>query len=390
MKSKRFQENAQDIFITNNNYNWNRLPNMIVGKLGYDPPNFIIDDSFHDKNTSIINIEKTLKIFHVSNDISGKHVENERDAYINHRIAKTIRANPFDHGSIKLASDYYTEKNMLKKRNGEILYIVKDLNKYETRYSPSGGNLLSGEWLLKNDDLTNHIEFNTRDDLGKILEKQKFHVGVELGVQRGLFSATILAQWQSCTKYVLVDLWEKQKNYNDVANNANHVAFMEETARRMEPFKQKGVDVEICRNYTTSCVERYADGTFDFIYVDARHDFKGVYLDITEWWRKLRIGGIMAGHDYVTQDEGPEQTHQDWTKNYDGTVDHTRSVVKGAVNKFAKENGLIVNTGLKEEQKWPRKGPWPSWVIRKTRSSYHVDLNYVSPSATKKQRIRRF
>jgi len=70
---------------------------------------------------------------------------------------------------------------------------------------------------------------------------------------------------------------------------------------------------------------------FDFIYVDARHDFKGVTLDLELYWPKLKVGGIIAGHDYVTNDE----TGQNWTVNYDGTIDMTGTVVKGAVDAFA-------------------------------------------------------
>jgi predicted O-methyltransferase YrrM len=32
--------------------------------------------------------------------------------------------------------------------------------------------------------------------------------------------------------------------------------------------------VQICRNFTTECAKNYADDTFDFVYVDARHDYK--------------------------------------------------------------------------------------------------------------------
>jgi len=42
--------------------------------------------------------------------------------------------------------------------------------------------------------------------------------GVELGVQGGYFSRWILDKWQACTEYHLVDLWETQKNYIDLAN----------------------------------------------------------------------------------------------------------------------------------------------------------------------------
>eukprot|EP00658_Telonema_sp_P-2_P083067 TRINITY_DN8902_c0_g1_i8.p1 TRINITY_DN8902_c0_g1~~TRINITY_DN8902_c0_g1_i8.p1 ORF type:complete len:152 (+),score=56.15 TRINITY_DN8902_c0_g1_i8:46-456(+) len=75
--------------------------------------------------------------------------------------------------------------------------------------------------------------------------------------------------------------------------------------------------------------------SFDFIYVDARHDFKGVLVDIDEWWPKLKKGGVFSGHDFLEQrDLVPPIPPQDWTKNYDGTVDTTRTVVKGAVELF--------------------------------------------------------
>ena len=106
------------------------------------------------------------------------------------------------------------------------------------------------------------------------------------------------------------------------------------------------------------CVEEVADGFFDFIYVDARHDFKGVYEDLVAWWPKLRAGGIMAGHDYVTQDDGPAKSKQDWTINYDGTKDETGTVVKGAVDKFSTEVCRQLTIGYRESGS-------PSCAIRK-------------------------
>ncbi len=41
-----------------------------------------------------------------------------------------------------------------------------------------------------------------------------------------------------------------------------------------------------------------ADQSLDFVYLDARHDFQGVFSDLIAWWPKLRIGGVIAGHDY--------------------------------------------------------------------------------------------
>ena len=42
----------------------------------------------------------------------------------------------------------------------------------------------------------------------------------------------------------------------------------------------------------------FADGSLDFVYIDGAHDFKNVACDICEWSKKVRVGGIVFGHDY--------------------------------------------------------------------------------------------
>ena len=42
----------------------------------------------------------------------------------------------------------------------------------------------------------------------------------------------------------------------------------------------------------------FPDGYFDFIYIDADHTYEAVKKDIHAWYRLLKIGGYMGGHDY--------------------------------------------------------------------------------------------
>jgi len=42
----------------------------------------------------------------------------------------------------------------------------------------------------------------------------------------------------------------------------------------------------------------FEDNSLDFVYIDANHNFDFVMEDIIEWTRKVRIGGIVSGHDY--------------------------------------------------------------------------------------------
>ena len=51
---------------------------------------------------------------------------------------------------------------------------------------------------------------------------------------------------------------------------------------------------------------------------------------------------------------------QDWTVNLDGTVDHTATVVKGAVDQFARER-----VPPRQVQVGYREYAWNTWAIRK-------------------------
>jgi hypothetical protein len=51
-------------------------------------------------------------------------------------------------------------------------------------------------------------------------------------------------------------------------------------------------------------VRAVADRSLDFVYIDGHHNFQNVTNDIVEWSRKVRFGGIIAGHDYYGSKPG--------------------------------------------------------------------------------------
>lgn len=199
----------------------------------------------------------------------------------------------------------------------------------------------------------------TRDSLGGLLQKLNLTVGAELGVQRGDFAKVTLDQWSHAKTYVLVDLWGHQENYKDLANVDDQVQenFKNEALNKLKAHEDKLV---VCRNYTSVCVKQFENGYFDYIYVDARHDYKGVREDIELWWPKLKVGGIMAGHDYIDTEEVAKISGQDWSVSADGTRNPDGKAVKSAVDEWAAENKQLLQITF-------RDAPWNTWVTRKTR-----------------------
>lgn len=199
----------------------------------------------------------------------------------------------------------------------------------------------------------------TRDALGGLLQQLNMTVGAELGVQSGGFAKITLDQWPHAKKYILVDLWRQQENYKDVANVDDQAQenLKREALNNLQMYRDKLV---VCRNYTSVCGTQFEDGYFDYIYVDARHDYKGVREDIEIWWRKLRVGGIMAGHDYIDAEEVARISGQDWSVSADGTVNPDGKAVKSAVDEWATQNKLVLQITY-------RDAPWNTWVTRKIR-----------------------
>ncbi len=196
-----------------------------------------------------------------------------------------------------------------------------------------------------------------RNDMGGLLEAEGFTRGVELGVEAGNYAATVLDKWPSCVEYVMVDVWGPLDNYIDKANRPqeDQEALLGQALVSIAKHFNK---VFFCRNLTTRCAQFFEDGHFDWVYVDARHDKKGVAEDLATWWPKVRRGGLMCGHDFVTQWEGPALTGQRWDVNFDGTVDPTGGAVRAAVEEFARAKRRQLQLTYKETSWW-------TWCMRR-------------------------
>lgn len=192
------------------------------------------------------------------------------------------------------------------------------------------------------------------ETLGNLLNERKASVGVELGVQKGIFASKLLKLWTHVSLYVLVDIWQTQEHYVDGANSQDQQQNYKTAVLNTKPWP-----IQICRNFTNICAKTL-DMRFDFIYVDARHDYQGVTQDLQDWFPKLKDGGIIAGHDYLTASDQWELNKNDnWEINMDGSKDITLRAVVGAVDDFF---GLlnhplqIIDTTI----------PWKTWVIDTT------------------------
>ena len=95
-------------------------------------------------------------------------------------------------------------------------------------------------------------------------------------------------------------MWGSENGY--VEPGKHPVGFQElclhETKSRMTKWTEKGV-AELFIMRSTDAAKKLKDNHFDYIYLDARHDYCAVKEDIEHYYPKLRPGGIIGGHDYI-------------------------------------------------------------------------------------------
>ncbi len=123
-----------------------------------------------------------------------------------------------------------------------------------------------------------------RGEFGKLLaERNLLGNMAEIGVASGCFSLEFL-QW-GAAHVLMVDPWEGI----------------------WEPYYQQALDKvrdypdqrRILRMTSLQAAVHTPDGSLDFCYIDADHSYEAISADLRIWWRKLRSGGILAGHDYL-------------------------------------------------------------------------------------------
>lgn len=132
---------------------------------------------------------------------------------------------------------------------------------------------------------------NTRIDLAKLFAELGYKVGAEIGVYKGEYSEILLSYNPDLHLYC-VDAWVP---YSYVQDSNTIESCYQKTVRRLSKY-----NATIIRKSSMEALNDISDDSLDFVYIDAGHDFDNVMMDIICWSRKVRQGGIVSGHDYVS------------------------------------------------------------------------------------------
>lgn len=141
------------------------------------------------------------------------------------------------------------------------------------------------------------IHYRTRFEM--IAELPVGMIGVEVGVQRGVFAAQML-----CTRIKqlhLVDCWRPTPNGSADPANIDEGGHEENYRFTLNRFLYNIAEQRVVVHRATSiqAAARFSESSFDFVYLDADHSYAAVLTDLEAWAKTIKPGGCLMGHDYV-------------------------------------------------------------------------------------------
>lgn len=184
---------------------------------------------------------------------------------------------------------------------------------------------------------------------------------VEVGAYRGEFAAHNLKQWNGF--YLLVDTWAHREGEPDDKNS-------KESSEWEEIYNAAGENIALyygragmLKTTSIEAADCFKDGYFDWIFIDAGHDYKNISKDLNAWWPKLRRGGLFSGDDYGLSADSENllpMTAQRWEDKYSGVAKTYDWGTALALEEFCQKNDKSLNiTWMNDRYKTP------AWYIIK-------------------------
>jgi hypothetical protein len=137
-----------------------------------------------------------------------------------------------------------------------------------------------------------------RTQFGELLE----HLGlkgdaVEIGAAECRHAQVLISQ-PAITKLYIIDGWSRLSQIGDGSNSDEwHANNWKECHERVEPWKDKAV---FLKGMSHTMIKEIPDDSLIFAYIDGDHSESGCLSDLRGVYRKVRTGGVIAFHDFLS------------------------------------------------------------------------------------------
>lgn len=193
-----------------------------------------------------------------------------------------------------------------------------------------------------------------RQGLYQLFAKLGYQIGCEVGLEKGK-NAQEMFEIIPNLKLYAVDPYKQHPQYSPAAAayvrhwDENYLAGVKAQAQK----RMQNRNAVIIEKFSEDAVNNVLDNSLDFVYIDGDHSYDFVMQDIIIWGRKIRLGGIISGHDYFYENNKPGR----------------QAKVTQAVNDYTRVHDIKFY--ITKEDRYVKNGDGPpSWLWVKTEEIY--------------------
>lgn len=135
--------------------------------------------------------------------------------------------------------------------------------------------------------------FQRAPDLYLLFKELGYIKGAEIGVRWGQ-NALAMCEAIPGLDLTVADMWTEYKDIDRLYPNEKHQRFYEKAKEILAPY-----NVTFMRMSSMEAVKKFDNESLDFVYLDANHKFDYIMEELIEWSRKVKVGGIISGHDFA-------------------------------------------------------------------------------------------
>lgn len=145
---------------------------------------------------------------------------------------------------------------------------------------------------------------------------------VEIGSWKGKSSAFLAVEIANSNKdieFTCIDTWEGSVEHEGMKDLQYLYNIFTDNMKPLEKYYRP------LRMPSLEAANQFEDYSLDFVFIDASHEYEDVKKDIAAWIKKVKPGGVIAGHDYYIKDydyfPGVKQAVNESLTNFEASED---------------------------------------------------------------------